>query len=163
MCLVVYLGLDGPLVGYSSPAEGEFGLEPEPMTIPRRLGARQTVYGVAQFGAAKWCCSCDLYFQHLPWTDENPGENTLIAYGFLRHVLAEADGNKLDPILFSCWSGEEHSPLVAEWNLPIEGFVPENNLFEEYQVTGGGLPPPSLFKISKLFDAPQVRYLIQDS
>ena len=156
MCVMVYIGLDGPLVEFSSPADGEFGLEPDPDPVPKALANRSLVYGVAQHGAGTWCCSCDLYYHHLPWENEPPDPNTVHAYERLREIVAAAEVRALNPELFSCWSGDEDEALVVEWDVSANDLVSESNLIEEYMKTGGGFPPPSLFSGDSPFGFPSI-------
>lgn len=158
MCLVVYLGLDGPPGSLTTPRDGEFGLELGPAEVPLPLRDRAWICRVAQYGSGRWCCSCDLLYQHLPWTADDPDPRTLAAYRFLRSAIDEAERDGLGPVLFSCWSGEEEAPVVAEWSLSPKDLVPEQNLFEQYEVTGGGAPPPSLFRFDMRASAPRVSY-----
>ena len=159
MCLMVYIGLDGPLAGFSDPPEGAFGLGVDPDPRPGALAHKAHVYAVAQYGGSRWCCSCDLYHHHLPWKAETPPPETVSAYRKLREIVTAAQAASLRPELFSCWSGDEGEPVVVEWTVSGEDLVPENNLFDEYEKTGGALPPPSLIGFHGSESGRRTRYL----
>ena len=61
MCVLVYLGVDGNLEGFSDPKPGEFGLNADPEVIPAPLKGKLKVYEVCQRGSETWCCSCNMY------------------------------------------------------------------------------------------------------
>lgn len=158
MCLIVYLSVESALPEVPTLVPEKFGLNPEPAQRPMALADREVVYEVCEWGGSGWWCACDLHFHHLPWVPELVEPEVTAAYGLLRTVISGALEANLQPRVFSCWVGDEQRDPEVTWIVAAEHMVPENNLFEEYEKTGGSSPPPSLFMFDERLNAPEATY-----
>ncbi len=144
MCLMVYLGLDAPLDGYSDVPVGEVGLCEPNETRPAALAAKPYVYRLADRVPTGWNCSCVFHNQHLPWMeDSDPSDEEIRAFRRLADIASRGAAEGKAPVMFSCWDGDEDLPHQILWRLAPDHIDFKRNIFEDPMVTGG-LPAPTL-------------------
>lgn len=156
MCLVVYLGIDCPLAGFSDPPIGEVGLEPSPQHRPKALAAKRQVYGVADRVPTGWNCSCIFLDDILPWELEKGYDSADpetarrdAAYSGLARIARAALKLDGEPLLFSCWSGgEQEAPVLSRTLTPSE-IRPARYLFDDMLDGGKGMNPPILIRLTR--------------
>ena len=161
MCLVVYLGLDEALPNIPALEAEKFGLRAEREKRPQTLSDRNVVYEVCEWGGERWWCACDLHYHYLPWETLPIEPQVAAAYEFLQSILSEAIEANLGPQLFSCWADNEQRNPEVTWKVAVEHLIPQSNLFDDYERTGGGLPPVSLFSFNKGLSDPEPTYHAQ--
>lgn len=154
MCLIVYLGVEQPLDGFGDVAVGEIGLDPAPATIPAALAGKASVYAVADRVPTGWNCSCIFIDQVMPWEadkgDDPDDPETPVrasAYAGLRKIAAAALDVDPEPLVFSCWSGDEGKPPGITRDLTPEGFQPARYVFDDVLDGGSGGTPPVLIRL----------------
>lgn len=149
MCLMVYLGTDAPVEGFSNPEIGVFGLEPEPVPHPAALAAKRYVYGVRERGEGMWFCSCDLedatHTEPGDWDDEDRSVTDGV-YARLAVLLRAALAADPAPLLFSCelWSetGEEvHAEPLHTATLSPSEITPGRGVFNGFATEPDWNPP----------------------
>jgi len=136
MCLMVYLGSDAPVDGWSDVPLGEVGLEVEVANRPVALAGKVYVYRLADRLSAGWNCSCIFYHFDLGDSD-TPNAETLSAFARLAEIVHGAAASGAKPILYACWAGEEGNPPGVAWALAPHHIVPEANIFTNPDVANG--------------------------
>jgi hypothetical protein len=143
--MMVYLGVDQPIIDCSSVAHGEVGLDPRVEHPPAELAGKPWVYRVADWCEFGWNCSCIFHYQHMEWADATPDDKERQAFEKLALIVGQAQADGKHPVIFSCWDGEEASLAQIIWDLAPGHTVPERNIFEDVAITGG-LPAPTLLR-----------------
>lgn len=156
MCLIVYLGIDRRLSQFSDPPKGEEGLEPEPQNRPRALAEKNAVYGVVTKSQDAWCCSCVFLDSILPWELEkgyDPADpNTAYreaAFATLRRIARAALEVDSEPLIFSCWNGDENEEAMIRRTLTPEELRPARYIFDDILDGGSGGNPPILIRLTE--------------
>jgi hypothetical protein len=155
MCLVIYLGIDGKLSAFSDPPVGKEGLEPAPQERPKALAEKGAVYGVATRAQDAWSCSCVFRDDINPWELEkgyDPADpNTAwreAAFTTLRRIARAALKVDSEPLIFSCWSGDENEEPVIRRTLTPNELRPARYVFDDVLDGGSGGNPPILIRLA---------------
>jgi len=160
MCLMVYLGLDHALTGFSDPPVGAIGLNPHPQPRPTALAHKSHVYGVAERVDAGWSCSCILMDQNLAY---DPKELDLFrasvaagteAYASLADIVGAALRADARATLFSCWAGGEIDAPEAERTLAPAAFKFGNGVFYVAESSDPSGLSPLLIQLTNAEQAP---------
>ena len=145
MCLVVYLGVERAFDTLPSPEPETFGLEPNVFPVPLALSSKAVVYSVREWGGNEWWCACDLHMNQMHLQEEPPNQTTEAAYAFLRSVIADALSDNAQPVLFSCWDGDQKLRTRVERKIVVSDLRPETCLFDDIDRVGAVGPSPSVY------------------
>jgi len=155
MCLIVYLGVDHKINEFTDIKVGGLGLNPSPSSKPLSLENKKFVYEVADLTPSGWNCSCILqdYYAEI---EERPEKaepdypemvNTSTAYQMLKYILESACQSGANPVLFSCWDGNQMLEPEVVRSLSPNDFQTGQGLFDNIRDDGGGLNPPILINV----------------
>lgn len=155
MCLIVHLGVDYKINEFTDIKVGGLGLNPSPNIVPSCLKDKNYVYEVADLSPGGWNCSCILldYYAEI---EEIPEEfqpdypemvDTSTAYQMLKDILESACKSGANPMLFSCWDGNQKLEPEITRNLCPDDFAIGHGFFDNIRDGGGGLNPPILINI----------------
>jgi hypothetical protein len=150
MCLMVYLGVDEPITGADPATTGQIGLDPDVRYRPTVLAAKKCIYRVADLREDGWNCSCIFRHRHMDWEPED-AEMEVRAFDRLETIVAAAEHAGVNPVIFSCWAGEEEEAAVIHWRLPADRISKERYLFGRPE-TEGGTEDPALIQIDSRLD-----------
>ena len=154
MCLMVYLGTDKPVPGFSDVAIGAIGLDPDVGSLPEALKGKKVVRRVCDRTPVGWNCSCVFIDQVLPWEadkgdDPNDPETPIraAAYADLARIAAAAVAVDPDALVFSCWAGDEGRAPQIERELGPSDIRPARYIFDDITDTGSAGNPPVLVRL----------------